>query len=194
MRRPTGTRCPSRRCAGCAVRRTSCRSCSAETARCSTSAGSGDLATRAQRRALRAMYRSCAHPSCTVPFDSCRIHHVIYWEGGGSSDLDNLLPLCERHHHLVHEGGWTLQLFPDRRTTWRTSDGTVWFDGITTDRASPPTIGPRRPQWLAARKGHAVAATAATSRPSSSTPSPRCRAGRRRSATRCGDGRERITE
>ena len=102
------------------------------------------LANRAHRRALRAMYRSCAHPSCTAPFDSCRIHHVIYWERGGSSNLDNLLPLCERHHHLVHEGGWTLQLFPDRRTTWRTSDGTVWFDGITTDRASPPTIQPTR--------------------------------------------------
>ena len=104
------------------------------------------LATRAQRRALRAMYRSCAHPSCTVPFDSCRIHHVIYWERGGTSNLDNLLPLCERHHHLVHEGGWTLQLFPDRRTTWRTPDGTVWFDGITTDRASSPTSqSTRRP-------------------------------------------------
>ena len=86
------------------------------------------------------MYRTCAHPSCTVPFDSCRIHHVIYWERGGLSDLDNMIPLCERHHHLVHEGGWTLQLFPDRRTTWRTPDGTVWFDGITTDRVSPPTI------------------------------------------------------
>jgi hypothetical protein len=102
------------------------------------------LANRAQRRALRAMYRTCANPSCTVEFDSCRIHHVIYWERGGRSDLDNLLPLCERHHHLVHEGGWTLQLFPDRRTIWRTPNGTVYHDGITTDRlgAAPATAGP----------------------------------------------------
>ena len=92
------------------------------------------LANRAQRRALRAMYRTCAHPDCTVPFDSCRIHHVIYWQRGGPSDLDNMIPLCERHHHFVHEGGWTLQLFPHRRTTWRTPDGTVYHDGITTDR------------------------------------------------------------
>jgi Domain of unknown function (DUF222)/HNH endonuclease len=112
------------------------------------------LASRAQRRALRAMYRTCAHPSCTVPFDACRIHHVIYWERGGRTDLANMVPLCEQHHHLVHEGGWTLQLFPDRRTTWRTSDGTVSFDGITTDRVSAPTIasGGRRTGYRAETK------------------------------------------
>jgi hypothetical protein len=98
------------------------------------------LANRAQRRSMRAMYRTCAHPDCTVGFDSCRIHHVIYWQHGGPSDLDNMIPLCERHHHLVHEGGWTLQLFPDRRTTWRTPDGTVHHDGITTDR-TPAALG-----------------------------------------------------
>jgi hypothetical protein len=92
------------------------------------------VANRAQRRALRAMYRSCAHPHCTVSFDACRIHHVVYWFHGGRSDLDNLIPLCETHHHLVHEGGWTLRILPDRRTTWRTPDGTVYHDGITTDR------------------------------------------------------------
>jgi hypothetical protein len=80
------------------------------------------------------MYRTCAHPDCTVPFDACRIHHVIYWERGGRTDLANMVPLCERHHHLVHEGGWTLQLFPDRRTIWRLPDGTTYHDGITTDR------------------------------------------------------------
>ena len=113
------------------------------------------LANRAQRRALRAMYRTCAHPDCTVPFDSCRIHHVTYWQRGGTSDLDNMVPLCERHHHLVHEGGWVLELFPDRRTTWRAPDGTLYYDGITTDRTAaatgaaaangvPPGLPPRR--------------------------------------------------
>jgi hypothetical protein len=101
------------------------------------------VATRAQRRALRAMYRTCAHPDCSVPFEACRIHHVISWFHGGASDLDNLIPLCERHHHLVHEGGWTLQLFSDRRTVWRTPDGETYFDGVTIDRtrcarATPP--------------------------------------------------------
>ncbi len=34
---------------------------------------------RKQRRALRAMHRTCGHPGCTVPFESCRIHHVRWW-------------------------------------------------------------------------------------------------------------------
>ena len=62
------------------------------------------VANRAQRRALRAMYRTCGYPGCDVVFDRCDIHHVIEWLRFGSTDLDNLLPLCSRHHHLVHEG------------------------------------------------------------------------------------------
>ena len=35
-------------------------------------------------------------------------------EHGGLTDLVNLLPLCHKHHHLVHEGAWQLKLLPDR--------------------------------------------------------------------------------
>ena len=41
------------------------------------------VATREQRRALRAMYRTCAHPGCTVGFDDCDIHHVNPWTSNG---------------------------------------------------------------------------------------------------------------
>lgn len=105
------------------------------------------LANRAQRRALRAMYRTCAHPSCTVEFDHCEIHHVIAWELGGPTDLYNLLPLCSRHHHLVHEGGWHLRLGAHRVITLTRPDGTVGFTGSTIDR----TLGTnqrRRPHQL----------------------------------------------
>jgi hypothetical protein len=51
-------------------------------------------ATREQRRALRKMYRTCGHPGCQVPFDDCRIHHVIPWEVERLTDLANLLPCC----------------------------------------------------------------------------------------------------
>ena len=50
------------------------------------------VATREQRRALRAMYRTCAHPDCSVGFDDCDIHHVNPWTPTGRTDLDNLLP------------------------------------------------------------------------------------------------------
>ena len=93
------------------------------------------VATREQRRALRAMYRTCAHPGCTVGFDDCDIHHVNPWTPTGLTDLDNLLPLCSRHHHLVHEGGWTLTLRADRTTVWCRPDGSVHFDGSTVDVA-----------------------------------------------------------
>jgi hypothetical protein len=98
------------------------------------------LATRAQRRALRAMYRTCCLPGCDVGFEACRVHHVTFWEHSGATDLDNLVPICERHHHFVHEGGWTLQLHAGRRITLCRPDGTVSFDAVTTDRLTPATI------------------------------------------------------
>ncbi len=63
------------------------------------------------------------------------MHHVVPWEHGGPTDLDNLLPLCEReHHHLVHEGHWTLTLDHDRTVTIHRPDGTHYFEGNTTNR------------------------------------------------------------
>jgi hypothetical protein len=95
------------------------------------------LATCDQRRALAAMYSRCGHPDCHVAFGHCRIHHVTDWTHGGSTDLDNLIPLCATHHHLVHEGGWTLTLQPDRTITLTRPDGTVHYDGRSTTRAGP---------------------------------------------------------
>ena len=34
------------------------------------------LANRAQRRALRALYATCAIPGCSVRYDRCKLHHV----------------------------------------------------------------------------------------------------------------------
>jgi len=93
------------------------------------------LATRRQRTALKNMYSTCGFPGCTMTFDACKIHHVTPWEHGGTTNLDNLLPLCEReHHHLVHEGGWQLALQPDRTVTIHRPDGTLFFEGNTTNR------------------------------------------------------------
>jgi hypothetical protein len=48
------------------------------------------LANRAQRRALRSLYRSCAIPGCNVAYDHCKLHHIIWWRNNGRTDLDNL--------------------------------------------------------------------------------------------------------
>ena len=82
-------------------------------------------ANRAQRRALRAMYRCCAFGDCDIAFDRCEIHHLVPWELGGPTDLHNLLPLCSRHHHTVHEAGWQLHLDTDRTLTITQPDGTL---------------------------------------------------------------------
>jgi hypothetical protein len=77
------------------------------------------LANRAQRRALRAMYPTCAFHGCDVEFNRCEIHHLHAYELGGLTDLDNLLPLCSRHHHVVHDLNWTLDLDRHRTLTIR---------------------------------------------------------------------------
>lgn len=98
--------------------------------------------TPAQRRALRAMHRTCGEPECRVPFDDCRIHHVRWWvRDHGRTDLESLLPLCERHHHLIHEGGWILTMTPDRVATWIRPDGTHHHTGSTVDRPNTDERG-----------------------------------------------------
>ncbi|HQZ36850.1 MAG TPA: HNH endonuclease signature motif containing protein, partial [Ilumatobacteraceae bacterium] len=65
-----------------------------------------------------------------------KIHHVHWWRRGGCTDLDNLLPLCSKHHHLVHEGGWALALQPDRTLIITLPDGTVMSTGPPVRRAA----------------------------------------------------------
>ena len=87
------------------------------------------LASRAQRRALRAFYPTCAVPGCGVAFEFTKPHHVHYWEHGGPTDLANLLPLCSKHHHAVHDRGWKLTLRPNRHLTITHPGGGVQTTG-----------------------------------------------------------------
>jgi hypothetical protein len=85
------------------------------------------LASPAQRRALRAMYRRCAVPGCSACWDSVVIHHLKYFRHGGLTDIDNLLPLCIKHHHFAHEGGWQFRLGLDRTLTIVRPDGSTFI-------------------------------------------------------------------
>jgi len=69
------------------------------------------------RRALRVRDGGCRFPGCT----NTRFvdgHHIEHWADGGDTSLDNLVLLCRRHHHLVHEGGFACE---------KSVDGDVWF-------------------------------------------------------------------
>ncbi len=61
-----------------------------------------------RRRALNARDQHCVWPGCERPASWSDGHHVVHWLHGGTSDLENLVLLCSRHHRMVHEGGWQI--------------------------------------------------------------------------------------
>jgi hypothetical protein len=94
------------------------------------------LANRAQRRALRGLYATCAIPGCTVHYDRCKLHHITWWRHGGHTNLDNLIPVCARHHTKIHHDGWHITLGPNRELTIRFPDGTIRCTGPPNRRAA----------------------------------------------------------
>ncbi len=93
-------------------------------------------ASTRQRRALRAMYRTCAIPGCTRHVSITEAHHIHHWEHGGNTNLVNLLPLCRHHHDRLHQERWHLTMGADRSITVRARDGTLLM-----------TTGPPRDGW-----------------------------------------------
>lgn len=65
------------------------------------------VATPAQRIALIARDRRCV--GCGADSDWCQAHHVVPWQAGGPTDLDNMCLLCSRCHHRVHDEGWRIE-------------------------------------------------------------------------------------
>ncbi len=60
------------------------------------------------RRALEVRDGHCAFPDCRVDVSRTHAHHTLPWEDGGATDISNTVLLCVRHHHAVHEGGWSI--------------------------------------------------------------------------------------
>jgi hypothetical protein len=67
------------------------------------------------RRALIARDCHCRWPDCDRPASRSAAHHLVHWNRGGSTDLDNLILLCARHHWMVHEGHWQIVRGDDGR-------------------------------------------------------------------------------
>jgi len=77
------------------------------------------------RKLRRALHRRdlgmCRFPGCAAT-SWLHAHHIIHWADEGPTDLDNLVSVCGFHHHLVHEGGWSVAI-ADHAVVWSDPDG-----------------------------------------------------------------------
>jgi len=83
-------------------------------------------------RQLRYRDRACTFPGCGARRFT-HAHHVVWWERGGRTDLENLVLVCGFHHRLVHELGWGVRREADGVTRWFRPDGARYVAG-----PSPP--------------------------------------------------------
>ena len=74
------------------------------------------------RRALMVRDRGCAFPGCPHT-RFLHAHHVKHWLHGGETSLENTCLLCSCHHHLVHEGGWTISRGADGSLVFHSPSG-----------------------------------------------------------------------
>ncbi|HEU4528423.1 MAG TPA: DUF222 domain-containing protein [Actinomycetota bacterium] len=76
------------------------------------------------RRAVIVRDRSCRFPGCGRPHAWCDAHHVVHWAEGGATSIGNLVLLCRRHHRLVHEGRFSVEIV-GARPVFRRADGSL---------------------------------------------------------------------
>jgi hypothetical protein len=76
-------------------------------------------------RAVAVRDGGCRFPGCDRKVSWCDAHHIHYWRYLGPTDLENLVLLCNRHHHLVHRHNMPLKLLPNSDLDVTLPDGTV---------------------------------------------------------------------
>ncbi|BBE21844.1 hypothetical protein MN0502_07270 [Arthrobacter sp. MN05-02] len=86
------------------------------------------------RRGLVARDKGCAFPDCSIPATWCEAHHIAPWATGGTTSINQGVLLCSRHHHVVHEGQWTVE----------SKHGIPWF---TPPMHLDPNRRPRRNRY-----------------------------------------------
>ncbi len=77
----------------------------------------------------------CRFPGCDRPSQWCEGHHVVWVTHDGTTELANLVLLCARHHHRLHQPGWHAKLLPD--ATFEVTD-----PGGLVRATSPPRADP----------------------------------------------------
>lgn len=59
------------------------------------------LVSPQQRVALHLRDGGCMFPGCDAPPNWCEAHHLVPWQRGGPTDLNNLALFCKTHHQLI---------------------------------------------------------------------------------------------
>jgi hypothetical protein len=77
------------------------------------------------RRAVAQRDQHCTFAGCDRPANWCEAHHIVPWSHGGATSLDNLTLLCVRHHHHIHDRGFSLQGRPGHDLRTIRPDGTT---------------------------------------------------------------------
>lgn len=99
-------------------------------------------ATDAQYKALLVRDGGCRWAGCHIPAAWCDIDHLLAWEDGGSSDLDNLAMWCRHHHTEKHRPGVTVLGTVDNLRL-RLANGTIIHCPPNTNPATRPATRPR---------------------------------------------------
>ncbi len=76
----------------------------------------------AQRIEIRRRDKGCRFPGCTHT-EFTDVHHVRHWVDNGTTDLSNLVELCDQHHRHVHELGWKVSGDANVELTFRSPTG-----------------------------------------------------------------------
>ncbi len=73
---------------------------------------------QAQRVALATRHATCIAEDCDVPYAWTHLHHRDPWAHGGHTNLNQTDPLCEHHHHLIHNPTYTHHRKPNGTITF----------------------------------------------------------------------------
>ncbi|WP_309081378.1 DUF222 domain-containing protein [Zhihengliuella sp.] len=79
----------------------------------------------ALRRALALRDRTCRVPGCGRRATACEPDHILEWQHGGTTRMENLVSLCKRCHRLKSWGLITCEMTPSGTLTVTTHLGTA---------------------------------------------------------------------
>jgi hypothetical protein len=126
------------------------------------------------RRALRLRDHGCRFPGCTHT-RFLHGHHIRHWLHGGETSVDNLVTLCPAHHHLIHEGGWSVtrtaagewvfsspngKPLPAQPPRERVEDTLTWLGEWAVDRGLDLGPDANEPLWDGTRMDYDYAVSA----------------------------------